>query len=223
MPPPGDDATPEPREPATADRGSPRAERSDGSRCRLAAAEPAKPARRAGGSAADRAATACRFDTPARPRSRPRRAAATARSDRDAVSPDVDLAQEASPLPGAHRGGFQRLPTAPVAVTVESAPAEPGGDSIRTPTRRGRRPTRRPTAASPAGRSPSRSSASSCRCSSAGASRSGWWPWSRRSSRCVVRSRAAPSRCGRSSLGDRCRCSTAPAGCSTPRAGRTSR
>ncbi|KAF2413923.1 hypothetical protein B1729_07425 [Microbacterium sp. B35-04] len=44
------------------------------------------------------------------------------------VSPDVDLAQDASPLPGAHRGGFQRLPTAPVAVTVETAPAEPGGD-----------------------------------------------------------------------------------------------
>ena len=45
-----------------------------------------------------------------------------------AVSPDVDLAQDASPLPGAHRGGFQRLPTAPVAVTVETAPAEPGGE-----------------------------------------------------------------------------------------------
>lgn len=44
------------------------------------------------------------------------------------VSPDVDLAQDASPLPGAHRGGFSRLPTAPVAVTVESAPSEPGGD-----------------------------------------------------------------------------------------------
>ena len=44
------------------------------------------------------------------------------------VSPDVDLAQDASPLPGAHRGGFQRLPTAPVAVTLESAPGEPGGD-----------------------------------------------------------------------------------------------
>ncbi|MFB7894219.1 hypothetical protein ACFC1I_18605 [Microbacterium sp. NPDC056044] len=44
------------------------------------------------------------------------------------VSPDVDLAQDASPLPGAHRGGFSRLPTAPVAVTVETAPAEPGGD-----------------------------------------------------------------------------------------------
>ena len=41
-------------------------------------------------------------------------------------SPDVALADEASPLPGAHRGGFQRLPTAPVAVTQETAPAEPG-------------------------------------------------------------------------------------------------
>ncbi|GAA1944427.1 hypothetical protein [Microbacterium deminutum] len=41
-------------------------------------------------------------------------------------SPDVALADEASPLPGAHRGGFQRLPTAPVALTVESAPTEPG-------------------------------------------------------------------------------------------------
>lgn len=44
------------------------------------------------------------------------------------VSPDIDLAQDASPLPGAHRGGFRRLPTAPVAVTVETAPAEPGGE-----------------------------------------------------------------------------------------------
>jgi hypothetical protein len=41
-------------------------------------------------------------------------------------SPDVALADDASPLPGAHRGGFQRLPTAPVSVTSESAPAEPG-------------------------------------------------------------------------------------------------
>jgi len=44
------------------------------------------------------------------------------------VSPDVDLAQDASPLPGAHRGGFHRLPTAPVPLTVETAPAEPGGE-----------------------------------------------------------------------------------------------
>lgn len=43
-------------------------------------------------------------------------------------SPDVALADEASPLPGAHRGGFLRLPTAPVAVTMQSAPAEPGTD-----------------------------------------------------------------------------------------------
>lgn len=41
-------------------------------------------------------------------------------------SPEIALAQDASPLPGAHRGGFQRLPTAPVPVTVQSAPAEPG-------------------------------------------------------------------------------------------------
>ena len=43
-------------------------------------------------------------------------------------SPDIALADEASPLPGAHRGGFQRLPTAPVDVTIVSAPAEPGTD-----------------------------------------------------------------------------------------------
>jgi hypothetical protein len=38
----------------------------------------------------------------------------------------VELAEEASPLPGAHRGGFRRLPTAPIPVTVQSAPVEPG-------------------------------------------------------------------------------------------------
>lgn len=41
-------------------------------------------------------------------------------------SPEIALTQDASPLPGAHRGGFHRLPTAPVPVTVQSAPAEPG-------------------------------------------------------------------------------------------------
>jgi hypothetical protein len=46
-------------------------------------------------------------------------------------SPEVALAQEASPLPGAHRGGFQRLPTGPVGVTVQWAPAEPGADAAR--------------------------------------------------------------------------------------------
>lgn len=29
-------------------------------------------------------------------------------------------------LPGVHRGGFSRLPTAPLDITVQSAPAEPG-------------------------------------------------------------------------------------------------
>lgn len=43
-------------------------------------------------------------------------------------SPDVALPSDASPLPGAHRGGFQRLPTAPVPLTTESAPVEPGAD-----------------------------------------------------------------------------------------------
>jgi hypothetical protein len=41
-------------------------------------------------------------------------------------SPDVALADEATPLPGMHRGGFLRLPTAPIDLTTESAPAEPG-------------------------------------------------------------------------------------------------
>ena len=48
-------------------------------------------------------------------------------------SPDVALAAEASPLPGAHRGGFQRLPTAPVSVTKETAPAEPGTSDAEEP------------------------------------------------------------------------------------------
>ncbi|WP_404431409.1 hypothetical protein LG299_14355 [Microbacterium lacus] len=43
----------------------------------------------------------------------------------EAPSPEVSLAEEASPLPGVHRGGFSRLPTAPVPVTSASAPAEP--------------------------------------------------------------------------------------------------
>lgn len=40
----------------------------------------------------------------------------------DAPSPDVDVAADTSSLPGAHRGGFQRWPTAPVPVTTQSAP-----------------------------------------------------------------------------------------------------
>lgn len=44
----------------------------------------------------------------------------------EAPSPDVVVTEDASPLPGTHRGGFFRLPTAPIAVTTQSAPAEPG-------------------------------------------------------------------------------------------------
>ncbi|WP_307785494.1 DUF4190 domain-containing protein [Microbacterium hibisci] len=69
---------------------------------------------------------------PARPKPAPVAAsvppAAAARPTVEAPSPDVDLTHDATPLPGAHRGGFSRLPTAPVAVTVETAPAEPGGE-----------------------------------------------------------------------------------------------
>ena len=65
---------------------------------------------------------------PALPAAQPVPPASAAGPRVEAASPDVDLAQDASPLPGAHRGGFQRLPTAPVAVTVESAPSEPGGE-----------------------------------------------------------------------------------------------
>ncbi len=35
-----------------------------------------------------------------------------------------------SVLPGAHRGGFSRLPTGPVGITMESAPAEPGTETL---------------------------------------------------------------------------------------------
>ncbi|MCC2034092.1 hypothetical protein KEC57_18040 [Microbacterium sp. BWT-G7] len=62
--------------------------------------------------------------SPARPETQAPGAAAEPLVEKP--SPDVALAQDASPLPGAHRGGFQRLPTAPVAVTTQSAPAEPG-------------------------------------------------------------------------------------------------
>lgn len=47
-------------------------------------------------------------------------------------SPDVALADDASPLPGAHRGGFSRLPTGPTAVTSLTAPAEPGTEPNQT-------------------------------------------------------------------------------------------
>nr|WP_274637659.1 hypothetical protein [Microbacterium bovistercoris] len=44
-----------------------------------------------------------------------------------APTPDVDADAGATALPGAHQGGFQRLPTAPVDVpATDSAPAEDG-------------------------------------------------------------------------------------------------
>ncbi|MBW9094198.1 hypothetical protein JNB62_10930 [Microbacterium jejuense] len=44
------------------------------------------------------------------------------------ASPDIDVVAATSILPGEHRGGFFRLPTAPVAVTTQSAPGEPEND-----------------------------------------------------------------------------------------------
>lgn len=48
-------------------------------------------------------------------------------------SVDVVAADEASALPGVHRGGYLRLPTAPVTVTEQTAPAEPGSDEGEVP------------------------------------------------------------------------------------------
>lgn len=62
------------------------------------------------------------------PASAPRENSPAERPAVESPSPDVELASEASPLPGVHRGGFLRLPTAPIAVTVQTAPAEPGTD-----------------------------------------------------------------------------------------------
>ena len=48
------------------------------------------------------------------------------------VAPTAAPAESAlgpeSVLPGAHRGGFQRLPTAPLPITSESAPHDPDGE-----------------------------------------------------------------------------------------------
>jgi hypothetical protein len=60
------------------------------------------------------------------PDAEPNRSPAAPDAVVEGPSPDVALAEEASPLPGAHRGGFRRLPTAPIPVTVQSAPVEPG-------------------------------------------------------------------------------------------------
>ena len=51
------------------------------------------------------------------------RTAAPAGPSIETPSADVELAADASPLPGTHRGGFSRLPTAPIGVTSESAPS----------------------------------------------------------------------------------------------------
>jgi len=45
-------------------------------------------------------------------------------------STDVVRPNAESALPGAHRGGFLRLPTAPVAITTEWAPALPGEEGL---------------------------------------------------------------------------------------------
>ena len=42
----------------------------------------------------------------------------------DAPSPDVEIAADATPLPGVHRGGFARWPTAPIDVTTRVAPLD---------------------------------------------------------------------------------------------------
>jgi hypothetical protein len=44
----------------------------------------------------------------------------------EAASSDLGPTPDAPALPGAHRGGFARALTGPVAVTIESAPVEPG-------------------------------------------------------------------------------------------------
>lgn len=49
------------------------------------------------------------------------------------ASADVVAADEASALPGVHRGGYLRLPTAPVTVMKQTAPAEPGSGEDEVP------------------------------------------------------------------------------------------
>jgi hypothetical protein len=44
----------------------------------------------------------------------------------EAAPADLAATPDATPLPGAHRGGFSRALTGPVALTIESAPVEPG-------------------------------------------------------------------------------------------------
>ncbi|WP_345801587.1 hypothetical protein AAIB33_00365 [Microbacterium sp. AZCO] len=44
------------------------------------------------------------------------------------ATPELGPVSSESVLPGGHRGGFQRLPTGPVEITSQSAPAEPDGE-----------------------------------------------------------------------------------------------
>ena len=78
---------------------------------------------------------------PARPASTESEPARPVEAAVEPPSPDVTLADEASPLPGVHRGGFLRLPTAPIAVTSQSAPAEPGTEDDATQTAQWLMPT----------------------------------------------------------------------------------
>lgn len=55
------------------------------------------------------------------------RPAAAPRIETSAPTPDIDLGPEAARLPGEHRGGFTRPPTAPVELVHESR-FEPDGD-----------------------------------------------------------------------------------------------
>jgi hypothetical protein len=48
----------------------------------------------------------------------------------EAATTDVTAAADAAPLPGAHRGGFSREFTGPVAITIQSAPVEPGTEDV---------------------------------------------------------------------------------------------
>ncbi|WP_206535696.1 hypothetical protein [Microbacterium sp. 4R-513] len=46
----------------------------------------------------------------------------------DAPTQEIGPVGAESVLPGGHRGGFQRLPTGPVGITSQSAPADPDGE-----------------------------------------------------------------------------------------------
>ncbi len=47
----------------------------------------------------------------------------------DAPTPEIGPVSDVTRLPGAHRGGFARLPTMPVDIPSMSAPTEPGTDA----------------------------------------------------------------------------------------------